>query len=117
MPPISAGIVYLAAHQTQDELMILLEQTWRVDEITFGNCIEKIGNRHLRLDQFRRIGLNLKLRYLAALQNDHGHAEQPIKSRLDGIVSQAATTPFAGCFAKSCCSPGSGTPQRSGDWR
>ena len=33
-------IVHLAAHQTQDELMILLEQTWRVDEITFRNGIE-----------------------------------------------------------------------------
>ena len=99
-------ILNLAAHKRQCEFMIVLDQSRRVNHIAFGDRIQNGGYTHLRLQQFSRIGLYLKLGNLPALYHNGSYSVYAVQPRLDCVVSQ---------FPKLRLWHGIGTEAVSGD--
>ena len=67
----SAG---LTAHQAQHQLVIRFHQAWRIDHVAAAHGFYERGNRNLRLKQFRRVGPDLELGFLAALYHNSGYS-------------------------------------------
>ena len=78
----------LAADQAQHQLVIVLEQARRVDQVAAADRVEEVRDGDLRLQQLRRIGLDLELRLLAALHDDRRHAGHAIQPRLEVVGRQ-----------------------------
>ena len=77
------GAVDLSADQSEHKLMVLLEQSRRVNQIGLLDRVENIGDRDTGSEQLRRIRLNVELRFLPALYHYRGNAIQAIQSRLE----------------------------------
>ena len=103
MLPISSGVVRLAAHQAEHQLMIALEQPGRIDHVGAADRVEDVGDRRLAPQHLRRIDGDVEFRHLPALHQHRRDAVQPVQPRLDLVgrelpeVASAAPCPTSGC--------------------
>ena len=73
---------HLTINQSEEELVIALEQPGRLDDIGAANCIEDVSDCGRSTQQFGRIRSNMKLRFLSTLHHHCSYAVQSIESRL-----------------------------------
>ena len=76
------GRFHLAVDQTEIELVIALQQSWRVDKIGSPHGIQDVGHGHSRRQQLGRVWRDVKFRFLSALHDHGGYAFQAIEARL-----------------------------------
>ena len=75
-------IFHLSIHQREIELMVLLQQTGRIDQVGSPNRVEYVGDGDAGRQQLGGIGSDMKLRLLSALHHHGGHAIETIEARL-----------------------------------
>src|SRR5581483_1057424 len=82
------GILRLRRYQSEKELMVAAEQARRIDQVGVIHRIQDVLQRHVRAKHSRRVGRNLKLGLLPALNQHTGHAIEPVEPRLQIVGSQ-----------------------------
>src|SRR6266436_8257414 len=76
----------LAADQAEHQLMIVLDETGRVDQIGLANGVENIVDGDTRREEARRFGRDMELWNAAPLNENRGHAIEAVDAWLE-IVS------------------------------
>ena len=75
-------IVYLGVHQSEVQLMVLLKQARRIDEVRTLYRVENVGDRDARSQQLRGFRRDVELGLLAALHQNSSNAIEAIEARL-----------------------------------
>ena len=75
----------LAADQAENQLMIILDETGRVDEVGPADGLENIVDSDAGGEQTRRVGRYLELRNAAALHENGGNTIEPVHAWLDVV--------------------------------
>ncbi len=76
------GRSHLAADQAKHQLVFVLQQAGRIDQVGFPNGVQNIGNSDPRGVQPSGIRSDLELRHTAALDENKRHAVEPVDARL-----------------------------------
>ena len=82
------GRAGLSAHQPQNQLVIALDQAWRIDHVAALHRIQNGRNVDAGLNQLRGIRADLELRYAPALDDDGGDARHAVEPGLHFIGGQ-----------------------------
>ena len=75
----------LAADQAENQLMIILDETGRVDEVGPADGLENIVDGDAGGEQTRRVGRYLELRNAATLHENGGNTIEPVHAWLDVV--------------------------------
>ena len=79
----------LAADQAEHELVVVLEQARRVDQVAAADRVEHGRDRDLTsATSFAGSGLHFELRLLAALHDDRRDAGHAVQARLEVVGRQ-----------------------------
>ena len=73
----------LPAHQAQNQLVIILDQSGRIDEIPAADGVQQVRNGDGGLQQFHRIRLNLEFGFLPALHHNGRDPRGAVQPRLN----------------------------------
>ena len=79
------GIVYLCVHQSEVQLMVLLQQAGRVDEVGAPHRVENVGDRDACRQQLRWIRSDVEFRLLSSLHQHRRDAVEAVQARLQFV--------------------------------
>jgi hypothetical protein len=78
----------LPADQREDQLMVMLKQSRRIDQICAANGLKNVRDSDACREQTRGIGCHLKFRHPATLHQHGGNSIETVQARLQIVSGQ-----------------------------